>query len=188
MNPQNPGYIDAYGKGKMDGHDPNINPYIHPVGTYRQDHTGAYDQGQIDRHGLNLNLHLHPMGTYHQDNTGAYDSSFLAAWNQEQMGALNPIHVHTHHQGQTGTHDTSLVGTHGHGQMDPRHQSEIFQLPKPIKTRSNQSPPAERFHGGSFTARADRSGYQNPDVQGQRAILDTFRLNRKYKKKTGSRE
>ena len=174
----------------MDTHDPNINPYIHPMGTYHQEHAGAYDPGLLaawNQEAMGSYV-PNPMGTYHQDNTGAYDSSFLAAWNQEQMGALNPIHVHTHHQGQTGTHDTSLVGTHGHGQMDPRHQSEIFQLPKPIKTRSNQSPPAERFHGGSFTARADRSGYQNPDVQGQRAILDTFRLNRKYKKKTGSRE
>ena len=185
----------------MDRHDPNINPHIHHMGTYHQHHTVAYDPGllaawnqeQMGPHNPN------PMGTHQQDNTGVYDSSLLAAWNQEQMGALNPIHVRTHHQAQTDAYVRSLVGTYSQGQVDFYHQSEIdshhpsymnpqlstniddltgiFRLTKPIKTRANQSPRADRFHDGSRTARIDRSVYQNPNVHEQRPMLDTSRIN-----------
>ena len=197
--------MGTYQQDDTGANAPNlVGPYNpNPMCSYHQDDTAACDPSllaawnQEQMGALNPN----PIGTYHQDNTGAYDSSFLAAWNQEQMGALNPIHVLTHHQGQTGTYNTSLKGTHGHGQMDPHHQSEIdnhqpsymypqcatniddltgiFQLPKPIKTRSNQSPRADRFHDGSHTARTDRSVYKNRDFQEPRPILDTSRIKRK---------
>ena len=197
--------MGSYQQDDTGANAPNlVGPYNpNPTCSYHQDDTAAYDPSLLAawNQGQMCALNPNPMDTYHHDNTGAYDSSFLAAWNQEQMGALNPIHVRTHYQGQTGTYDTSLVGTHGHVQMDPRPHSEIeyhqpsymypqcatniddltgiFQLPKSIKTRSNQSPRAKRFHDGSHTTRAERSGYQNPDVQEQIPFLDTSKLNTK---------
>ena len=190
-NPEHSGYMDAYGKGQMDRHDLYPVLLLHPMGTYHQDYTGASAHSHVGAYNPN------PMGTYHQDDTAAYDSSLLAAWNQEKIGAVNPIHVGTHHQGQTGTYDTRLVGTYGQGQMDSHCQSKIdshypsymnppyatniddltriFQIPKKIKTRGNQSPP-KRVNDGSRTARPVRSMNKNPDVQGPKPILDTSRL------------
>ena len=147
--------------------------------TYHQDYTGGYTHSHVGPYNSN------PMGTYHQDD--AADSSLLAAWNQEQMGALNPICVSTHHQGQTGTHDTSLVGTHYQGQMGSHHQSEInindltgiSPYLKPLKTRANQSPPSDRVYDGPQTARTDLSVRQNPDIVEKRPIIDTSRLMKK---------
>ena len=173
------------------------------MGTYHQDYTDAYAPNLVGPRNQYPMGPYNPnhMGTYHQDHTAAYDPSLLATWNQEQMVALNPKPLGTHHQGQTGTYDQSLVGTYGQGQMDSHHQREIdfnqpsymnpqyvtnidnltgiFQSPKLIKTRANQSPRPDRVYDGSQTARRDRSVYQNPDVQEQRPILDTSRLRRK---------
>ena len=147
--------------------------------TYHQDYTGGYTHSHVGPYNSN------PMGTYHQDD--AADSSLLAAWNQEQMGALNPICVSTHHQGQTGTHDTSLVGTHYQGQMGSHHQSEINindltgvnQFLKPLKTLANQLPPPKLVYDGSQTARTDLSVHENPDIVKQMPIRDTSRLMKK---------
>ena len=176
-NLENPGHMDASGKGQM-------------MDTYHQGRTNAYNP-----------YNPNPMGTYQRDNTYAYDPSPLAAWNQEQMGALNPNPMGTHHQGQTGSYNLSHMGTYGQGQMDSHHRSEIdshqpsymnpqyatniadltrlFQSPKPVKTRGNQSPRGHQVHDGSRTAHPFRSVYPNPDVQKQRPILDTSRVIRK---------
>ena len=209
-NPQNPGYIDAYGKGKMDRHDPNINPHIHPMGTYHQDDAGAYDPGLLAAWNQEeMGPYIpNPMATYHQDYMGAYADIHVGPWNQDPIGPYNPNPMCSYHQDDTAAYDSSLLATwnqeqinYGQGQMDSHHQSEIdfhqpsymnpqsatniddlteiFQSPKLIKTRANQSPRCDRVHDGSRTARRDRSVYQNLDVQEPRPILDTSRINRK---------
>ena len=143
------------------------------TGAYNPDLAGPWNQGPMGPYNPN------PMGTYQHDNTCDYDPSLLAAWNQEQMGALNPNPVGTYGQGQMDSHYQSQIDSHQPSYLNPQYATNIddltgiFQLPKPIKTRSNQSPRAERFHDGSQTTRADHSAYQNPDVRKQWPSLDT---------------
>ena len=153
--------MDAYGHGQIVEHGLNLDLHLHPMGTDHQDHTGAYGQGQMGEHGLNLDLHLHPMGTDHQDHTGTHDQ----------------VQIDPYHRSEIDSYQSSYMNPPDATNIDDLITS--FQFCKPIRTRGNQSPRAGPFHDGSYTARADRSGYQNPDVQEQMPFLDTSKLNTK---------